>query len=172
MVIVRRVHRLIAVCVATLLASVAFARPAQAHPLHSTITELTEDRAGGVVRATIRVFADDFGTAVARSARGRALTTSPQWDAAALAYVVSVFGFTDRNGRALPMRACGTRRTADLLWICVEATSAGGLAPLAVRNALLCDLFDDQVNVIQGAVAGVRRSILFTKGDRAKALTV
>lgn len=155
-----------AVCV-TLSAS----RPALAHPLHSTITELTEDRAHGVVRATIRVFADDFGTAVTRSVRGRSLSAGPQWEAAALAYVNSAFGFTDRTGRALPMRSCGTRRTSDLLWVCVEATSAEGLAPLMVRNGVLSDLFDDQVNVVQGTIGGVRRSVLFTRGARAKALS-
>lgn len=164
-------YRYIPRLVALMIVSVAAPSVAKAHPLHSTITELTEDRARGVVRAIIRVFADDFGTAVTRSVRGRALPAGPQRDAAALAYAVSAFGFTDRAGRTLQMRSCGTRRTADLLWICVEATSAEGLAPLKVRNAILCDLFDDQVNVIQGAVAGVRRSILFTKGDRAKALT-
>jgi hypothetical protein len=59
----------------------------------------------------------------------------------------------------------------ELLWICVEAASAEGLAPLRVYNGMLSDLFDDQVNVVQGTVGGARRSVLFTKGDRAKALT-
>ena len=146
-------------------------RLAHAHPLHSTITELTEDRARGTVRGIIRVFADDFGTAVARSVRGRPLAPGAQWDAAALAYVASVFAFTDASGRAVAIHSCGTRRTADLLWICVEAPSATGLASLKVRNAILCDLFDDQVNVVQGTMAGSRRSVLFTKGDRAKPLS-
>lgn len=144
---------------------------ALAHPLHSTITELTEDRAHGTVRGTIRVFADDFGTAVAHSVRGKPLPAGAQWDAAALAYVASVFGFTDASGRSTAVRSCGTRRTADLLWICVEAPSPGGLAPLKVRNAMLCDLFDDQVNVVQATVAGSRRSLLFTRGDKAKPLS-
>jgi hypothetical protein len=122
-----------------------------AHPLHTTMTELTEDRTHGTVRATIRVFADDFG-----KARG----TKPE-----LAYVSSTFAFTDRNGRQLVLRSCGTRSTGELLWICIEATSADGLAALRVRNGMLSDLFDDQVNVVQGSVAGARRSLLFTKGD-------
>lgn len=125
-----------------------------AHPLHTTMTELTEDRAHGVVRATIRVFADDFG-----KARGG----KPELD-----YVASVFAFTDRGGRPLALRSCGTRSTGDLLWICVEAASADGLGALKVRNGMLSDLFDDQVNVVQGTVAGARRSLLFTKGDRPK----
>lgn len=146
-------------------------RLAYAHPLHSTITELTEDRARGTVRGTIRVFADDFGTAVAHSVRGRPLAAGAQWDAAALAYVASVFAFTDASGHSVVVHSCGTRRTADLLWICVEAPSASGLASLKVRNVILCDLFDDQVNVVQGTMAGSRRSVLFTKGDRAKPLS-
>ena len=121
-----------------------------AHPLHTTITELTEDRSHGMVRATIRVFADDLGKA--RGGR-------PE-----LAYVVSKFAFTDRNGRPLPLRSCGTRRTGGLLWICVEAPSIEGLAPLRVYNIMLNDLFDDQVNVVQGAVGGARRSLLVHQG--------
>ena len=144
---------------------------ASAHPLHSTITELTEDRSHRTVRGTIRVFADDFGTAVAHSVRGRPLAAGAQWDAAALAYVASVFAFTDASGRPAAVRSCGTRRTGDLLWICVEAPSATGLASFKVRNAILCDLFDDQVNVVQATMAGSRRSVLFTKGDRAKPLS-
>ena len=147
-------------------------RTARAHPLHSTITELTDDRSHGMVRATIRVFADDFGTAVMHASHNRGVATpGPAWDAAALAYVASAFGFTDRSGRALQVRSCGTKRTADLLWICVEANSAEGLASLKVRNSVLCDLFDDQVNVVQGVVGGARRSVLFTRGDKAKALS-
>ena len=157
---------------ASVLLLIALAAPsvARAHPLHSTITEVTEDRAHGTVRATIRVFADDFGTAVSHSVHGRALAPGAAWDAAALGYLNSAFGFSDSAGRTLPLRPCGTRRTVDLLWICVEAASAQGLAALKVRSAVLCDLFDDQVNVVQGTVAGARRSLLFTKGDRAKSL--
>jgi len=127
-----------------------------AHPLNTTITELSEDRAHGVVRATIRVFADDFG---------KAKGTRTELD-----YVMSKFSFTDRGGKSLPLRSCGTRSEGGLLWICVEAPSPDGLAPLRVSNGMLSDLFDDQVNVVQGTVGGARRSLLFIKGDRAKPL--
>lgn len=147
------------------------ARPARAHPLHTTITELSEDRASGVVRATIRVFADDFGAAVSRARRGGLpAAAGAQWDATALGYLATTFGFLDRAGRALPMHTCGTRRTGELLWICVETSSPSGLAALQVRNAMLSELFADQVNVVQVSLNGARRSLLFTKGDRAKSI--
>ena len=134
------------------------------HPLHSTITEVVADRAHGVVRATVRVFADDFGTAVRRMARGRTLPDAgPGWDGPALAYATTSFGLAER-GRALPLRSCGVRRTGDLLWVCLEASTTADLGALQVRNVMLCDVFDDQINVVQGEVAGTRKSLLFVRG--------
>jgi hypothetical protein len=140
-----------------------------AHPLHSTITELVEDRAHGVVRATIRVFADDFGTAVARMAKGRVSPASgAAWDAAVAAYSSAAFGLQDAQGRPIATRSCGVKRTGDLLWLCLEAPTTQPLATLRVRNAVLCDLFEDQVNVVQATVASERRSLLFVRGDSYK----
>lgn len=141
------------------------------HPLHSTMTEVVADRPHGIVRATVRVFADDFGTAVRKLARGHPLPDAgPVWDASALAYATTTFGLAER-GRALPLRACGVRRTGDLLWVCLEATTTADLAALQVRNVMLCDLFDDQVNVVQGTVGGERRSLLFVRGTGFKPLS-
>ena len=152
-------------------AAVALPRALEAHPLHSTITEIVEDRARGTVRATIRVFADDFGVAVRRAARGRVTPSAgAAWDSAVLAYANLAFGLLEANGKPLALRSCGIRRTGDLIWLCLEAPTSQPLASLRVRDAVLCDLFDDQVNVVQGTIAGQRRSLLFVRGDRAKPL--
>lgn len=144
---------------------------ADAHPLHSTITELVTDLTRGTVRATIRVFADDLRAAVLRSAGSRSVTAEgAAWDAALLTYAARTFTLEDARGRPLPLRSCGVRRTADLLWLCVEAGLPRDGAPLRVRNAMLCELYEDQVNVVQGNVGGSRRSLLFVRGDRMKEL--
>lgn len=155
---------------AALAIAVAVPRAAQAHPLHTTLTEVTEDRAHGTVRGVIRVFADDFGTALARSLGGRGVPTGAAWDAAATTYATSRFGFVDRGGRAVALHSCGVTRQSGLLWICIEGTTAETLANLRVRNGVLCDLFEDQINVIQGVVSGARHSVLFTRGDGPKPL--
>lgn len=142
----------------------------QAHPLHTTLTEITEDRVAGTTRATIRVFADDFGTAVRKTTGTRAVQGTPAWETASRAYVAHAFTITDATGRALPLTSCGTRGTGGLLWICVEVAARGGAESLRLRDAMLCELFADQVNVVQGTVAGARRSVLFTRGDAPKSL--
>jgi hypothetical protein len=161
--------RSLAAFLAMVVAGAGTPRILDAHPLHSTITELVEDRAHGIVRATIRVFADDFGTAVTRSAKGRVSPASGQtWDAAVLSYAKTVFGIQDAQGHPIGVHSCGVRRTGDLLWLCLEAATPQPLASLRVRNAVLCDLFDDQVNVVQATVAAERRSLLFVRGDSYK----
>jgi len=158
-----------AVLSVALLGALATVRHVEAHPLHSTITELVVDPARGAVRATIRVFADDLRSAVMRAARGRSLPPDgPAWDAAVLAYARSVVSVRNARGEALALRACGTRRTGDLLWLCLEGEVARDAGVLQVRNAMLCELFEDQVNVVQGTVGGTRRSLLFVRGDRFK----
>ena len=46
-----------------------------------------------------------------------------------------------------------------------------GLPALAIANRVLCDVWADQVNVVQATIAGSRRSLLFTKGDGRKSVT-
>ena len=144
---------------------------ADAHPLHTTLTELVEDRSRGIVRATVRAFADDFGTAVTRAARGRTgRTTDVASEQAAVAYATSVFALQDSRGHALALRSCGVRRAAEVVWVCLEASVAEPATSLRVRNAMLWELYEDQVNVVQSTFGGARRSLLFVRGDRFKPL--
>lgn len=132
--------------------------PARAHPMHNTITELSEDRARGTVRAMIRVFADDYGSVLRRSKK------QP------LEYVASTFALIGRDGRAIALHSCGIREQSGVVWLCVEGDSREGLGALQLRANVLCDLYDDQINVVQATVGGVRRSFLFTRGAKARSL--
>ena len=152
--------------VATLLLAASLAnspRPAAAHPLHTTMAEVTIDRARSTLRIVVRVFADDFGTAV------DAMGKTGSWDARAAAYVARAISVIDEARRPLAMRDCGTRRQGDLLWLCTEATVSGESAQrLTLRDQMLCELFADQVNVARVTDGATTRSMLFTRGDGAK----
>jgi hypothetical protein len=166
--VVRRRTRTVALGIA-LLGMLRAERHADAHPLHSTITELVLDPARGTVRATIRVFSDDLRAAVMRAARGvLPASDGPAWDGAALAYAARVVSLRNARGEALALRPCGTRRTGDLVWLCLEGPMARDAGVLHVRNAMLCEVYEDQVNVVQGTIGGTRRSLLFMRGDPFK----
>jgi hypothetical protein len=164
-------RRLVAALAVALLGFPAITSRADAHPIHSTITELVLDPGRGTVRATIRVFADDLGSAVRRAAHGGALPPPGlAFDDAVLTYAAKVVSIRTARGDAVVLRGCGTRRSADLVWVCLEGQVARDAGPLQMRQTMLCELYEDQVNVVQGTIAGSRRSLLFVRGDRFKPL--
>ena len=159
-------HGRLAPAVAIVLSLGGTARIACAHPLHTTMSEVTADHRRGVIRVMIRVFAEDFAEAVARS---RAVQPLGPPERAALDYVRRAVVLSDGN-RVLPLRFCGTRRAGDVRWICMETESPVRTTDLRLQNTLLAEKFDDQVNIVRSMVSESPRSLLFTRGDGAKPL--
>ena len=167
---VARRTRALVVAAALLLAAAA-PGGALAHPLHTTLTELTYDPAARAVRLSVRVFADDFSASVihGRAAAPDAPIVVPP-DSAMVRYLVGKLVLADRSGRLIPLRWCGTRRAAEVLFLCLRAPVASPPRGARLRNAVLTELFADQVNVVRAAVGGAAQTLLFTPGDGMKAL--
>ena len=146
------------------------AKSETAHPLHTTLVQVTYDEHARVLEGSIRVFAGDFAAAVAKHAGAAAPRDDRVTDAAAFAYVSNTFRLTDAAGRAVPLTWCGSRRANDLLWLCVRATNAPVPTALKLSDQMLCELFDDQINIIQSVAGEKHASMLFTKGDGSKSV--
>ncbi len=139
-----------------------------AHPLHTTMTTLTYDDATHQATAWVRVFASDLSAAVARRAGVAVPADDRVSDSASVAYLRSALELRDGAGRVVPLAWCGSRRTNDLLWLCVRAELPQGLHDARVVNRALWELFDDQINIVSVDDGGRRESLLFTKGDHPK----
>ncbi len=131
--------------------------PLLVHPMHTSVTELVHDPASKTVAITLRVFADDFASV------GGA-------DSLALPYLRANLTLADAVGRPIPLRWEAGYRSGDVVWLRLRAEVPAGLAGLQVRNTVLCDRFEDEVNVVRASYGGRTASLLFTQGDRAKAL--
>ena len=140
------------------------------HPIHTTMAELRHDRAARAAVLRIRVFVDDFAAAAARRAGTTPDANHTVPDAVASGYATAHVALADRRGRSLPLEWCGSRRQAEVLWICLRAAGVPDLRGLQVRNSLLFDRFDDQVNIVRMIDGARTKSLLFTKGDEAKRL--
>lgn len=134
------------------------------HPMHTAVAEITYDRPSRMAAIRIRVFADDFDTAVAAQAGGATR------DSAMSLYVRSAFVLTGRAGQTLPIHWDGAERQGDVVLLRLRADAPDGLSGAKVLSALLCDRFEDQVNVVRASYDGRVATLLFTRGDRAKAL--
>lgn len=143
-------------------------REANAHPLHTTLVQLTFDERAHVLVGSIRVFAGDFAAAVAKHGGAGTPDDDRVTDAAAFAYVSSTFRLTNASGHPVALQWCGSRRVNDLLWLCVRGATASSPNALELTDQMLCELFDDQINIVQAVSGEKHTSALFTKGDGAK----
>ena len=134
------------------------------HPMHTAVAEITYAAGSPVAEIRIRVFADDFGTVVA-AAPGTAAA-----DSAMSRYVRGRFAIADRTGRPAALRWTGARREGDVVLLLLAVPAAGGLAGARVQSTLLCERFEDQINIVHATYDGRSTTLLFTPGDAAKVL--
>lgn len=152
------------------LSCVAFTA-ALAHPLHTTLAELSTVAGTRALLVSLRVFADDFSRAVTGGANGRPAAVPPMpSDSAMFRYVRDRFAVISANGQPARLEWCGARRVNETLLLCLRTPTAWPLSGARVRSALMNDMFSDQVNMVQVNEDGRRRMLLFTSRDGPKAL--
>ncbi len=149
-------------------AIVSLARAADAHPLHTTLVQLTYDEHTRTMESTIRVFASDFAAAVAKRKGAATPSDDRVSDQDAMSYVGGTFRMSDMSGRPVPLTWCGSRRAGDVLWLCVRAANVAAPNTVKLSDQMLTELFDDQINIVQATAGAKHASMLFTKGDGAK----
>jgi hypothetical protein len=144
------------------------ARAGYAHPLHTTLTQLSYDASTRVLDVSVRVFTDDFSAAVMPRARTAGVVVPP--DSAMLRYLSGRFTLLRVGGGPIPLRWCGARRDGEVLFLCLRAVAQPSPLGARMRNALLSEVFADQVNIVQASYGGARRTLLFTPRDGMKEL--
>lgn len=154
MVSQRRLGVLMGFLVAT---GVVCAGRLDAHPLHSSYSEITRERGGEVV-IRVRLFADDFGALLdaLRASSGRT-----SLDSVARQYVQRQLTIAGPEGAAIPTDWCGMRSEQNVVWVC--ARSARPITgAFRVRNALMFDRFTDQISIIRWAGKKETRTLVLS----------
>lgn len=137
---------------------VAPALPASMHEIHSTLTIARVT--AGALELRVRVFADDLSRVVAQSA-GRPMPMDSSVRAPELArYVAAHLGAFGPSGQRVLLESCGIERVREVYLLCYRTAAS---AVVKLRNSMLTDLHDDQVNVVQVIAGSARRSHLLTR---------
>jgi hypothetical protein len=150
----------------------------RAHPMHTTVTEVVQEDAGGRASIQVRVYLDDLQAAVrlpagvgAESAGAPSPTTNfAAADSAMARYLRATFALADRTDRPVRLAWAGAERSGDVILLRLRGEVPGGLAGARVTSLVLCERFEDQVNVVRAEYAGRTTTLLFTRGETAKVL--
>ena len=118
-----------------------------AHPLHTSYTEVSREKRGDYLTLSVRLFADDFGSAIDSLGRTTALRGSSAEAVARVYFERSVILLKD--GKPVPLSWCGMRSADGLTWLCARTAVPVGDGDLRIRNALMFDRFPDQISIIR-----------------------
>jgi hypothetical protein len=132
--------------------------------MHTAVAELAQEDARGTTTVRIKVFADDFQTAV------RLPSDSALADSVMARYLRGAFALEDRAGRPVRLGWAGAERVGDVILLRLRGTVPGGLAGARVTSLVLCERFEDEVNVVRAAYGGRTETLLFIRGESSKAL--
>jgi hypothetical protein len=161
---------------ASLLALLALVLAGGRHPMHTTVAEVVQRDGRGRTTIQVRVYTDDLSAAVPEATGlpptggGPRVGTDSAADSATARYLRGTFALTDRSGYPVRLTWRGLERTGDVVLLRLEGEVPGGLAGARITSLVLCERFEDQVNVVRAEYAGRSTTLLFTRGETAKAL--
>ncbi len=139
--------------------SLCVATCAHAHSLHQSTAEAEYNPTTKKLEVSLTVFINDLETALIRQCeREMRLDKTPaaEFDAQIQAYLAKNFVVTDAAGKAAKIEWVGrqideeTKKSGDpTVTLFFAIAMPGGLADAKLKHAVLCELFKDQMNVIQ-----------------------
>ena len=138
---------------------------AEAHPLHTSLAELTFDSRSGTVALSLRVFVDDFTAASTEWSRRSGVAAG---GSALIGYSLATFVLKDALGKRVAMTSCGGKRVGDLMWLCFRGRMSPPLKGSTVSSSILFDKYSDQINIVQATYDGRKANLLFTPGAGPK----
>ena len=147
---------------------VAFATTAVAHRYHTSVTRVEYNSEERLVEITVQTFADDLEGAISkRNGSNMRLDGSEKAKGLLLDYLRSVFQLKsgEVNGE---LQWIGMEMKGHTAWIYLQAKVPEGLSKASIRNVLLFDLFEDQVNIVNVRNSGKRVSLVFKRGDNSQ----
>jgi hypothetical protein len=131
----------------------SFFSPAARHDFHTSLAEVQYNPAERTLEVSLRVFTDDLET-----------------DPFIKNYLSRYFSVVDATSRRKPVNLLGKEITVEVTWLYFEIKDVESLTGKRLQNAVLTELFDDQINMVNFITPSGKRSFLFKPGETVQDL--
>lgn len=158
-----------------LLMTFAVARPALAHDYHASIADVRFNPRTQSLEVAVKVFMDDLEDALSKRFKSKVeySSSSEQVKKYLSDYLSANLAFEVEKGKPLQQRFVGSEEDADVVWMYVEVpVKKSSLPQLYVKNAVLTELFSDQMNVVNINYKGNTESVLLQRGETQKKVSL
>jgi len=150
----------------------SFLSPTARHDFHTSLAEVRYNPAERTLEVSLRVFTDDLESALSKDNAGKIIrvTDDPAADPFLKNYLSRYFSVIDAANRRKPVSLLGKEITVDVTWIYFEVREVESLAGKRLQNAVLTELFDDQINMVNFITPKGKRTFLFKPGETVQDL--
>ncbi len=143
------------------------------HAYHSSLMELRYNAGKKQLEVSVKVFTDDFEKALSR---GQATSVSlseagPRPLALTTAYLQRTLKFSTAAGAPLPLQVLGLQEEKDGYWLYCKVPLPGPMPGVQLRQAMLLDVFGDQMNIVNIEAGEKKQSVLFRDGHEQELLS-
>ena len=143
------------------------------HAYHSTLTELRYNGAKKQLELAVKVFTDDFERALSKGQPTPVNLTDagPRPLVLAAAYVQRTLQISTPAGAPLQLQLLGMQAENDGYWLYCKVPLPGPLTGVKLRQAMLLDVFGDEVNIVNIEAGAKKQSALFREGHEQQLIS-
>ena len=149
-------------CVLVIFASSS--RPA--HDFHASVTQMQYNAKERTFEISIRIFTDDFEKALSAASNTKInLSVDGKNDPLIEKYVQTHFSYISPQKQSKPFKYIGHETEADANWLYLEMPYAEPFRGGLLKQNVLMELFDDQVNMVNVQYQGQKKTFVFRKSQ-------
>ena len=144
------------------------ATAATPHKFYVSLAQADYNDKTKTLEVAIRMFADDLELALTkRERRAVHLDTTPDVAKIIRAYLQDRFEVRGRDGKVRELNWVGMESSVDSTWVYIEIPLGEDVDGASIRNRILLDLYQEQVNTTIVKAAGKQHTFAFRNGDEA-----
>ncbi len=147
------------------------------HNVHVSVTQIEYNEVKQSTRLIIRVFADDLENALSQHTK-RTIKIDATSDInkreigqMLIVYLRLHLELKNKSGRQVKLEWVDLEGDGAVFWLYVEGKMPGGLEGTQLKNRIFCELFDDQVNIVNATLKGKKIGLMFETKDEFKVIT-
>lgn len=141
-------------------------RPLTLHDFHASVTQMQYNPKDRLFEISIRIFTDDFEKALS-AASGSKINLSPATNNDPLIekYILTHFAYVSPQKQSKLIKYVGHEVEADANWLYLEMPYAEPFRGGVLKQNVLMELFDDQVNMVNVQYQGQKKTFVFRKNQ-------
>lgn len=132
------------------------------HPLHLSTTEINFNAKEKSLEISCKLFTDDFEDILAKKFKAKTDLNKPAMhkamDELIKKYLTANLQY-NVNGKILTATYIGFENDIEATNVYLEISNITSLQKISLKNTILYDAFDDQMNILHVEKAGIRKSV-------------